>query len=281
MVATKAQQNDALKHVLENVFAEETNGAIARALSAASIQTVIDMIAMRYDDIYDLDYKDDDGITVIELPKYKCSLILLFASYLSWRDRAGRPVEPEPDGWITITQKDFNLYRITSDALFFMNYGAKSSSTTQASNNHSVPDPVEHFKRGIKRDVTQSRSLKDDALWDSWNAHTLATAQAQGVAEVLDPAYVPPPTEVGLFQQKKLYMYSVLFNCLESDQGKTVVRSHAATSDAQKVYADMQEYCLRSAKAELNAADHLAYITNAKLGNGQWRGTAESFILNW
>ncbi|KAG7348567.1 hypothetical protein IV203_017272 [Nitzschia inconspicua] len=80
----------------------------------------------------------------------KCSLILLFASYLSWLDRAGRPVKPEPDGWITITQEDFSQYRITSDALFFMNNGAKSSPTTQPSNNRSVPDPVEHFKRGIK-----------------------------------------------------------------------------------------------------------------------------------
>ncbi|KAG7341092.1 hypothetical protein IV203_023043 [Nitzschia inconspicua] len=281
MVATKAQQKDALKHVLENVFAEEANGPVARALSAASIQTVLDMTAMRYDDIYELNYIGDDGTTVIDLPKHKCSLILLFASYLSWLDRAGRPVEPEPDGWITITHEDFSRYRITPDALFFMNNGAKSSPTTQPSNKHSIPDPVKSFKRGIKRDVAQFRNLKDDALWDSWNAHTLATAQAQDVAEVLDPAYVPPPTEVGLFQQKKLYMYSVLCNCLDTDQGKTVIRTHAATSDAQKAYADMREYCLRSAKAELNAADHLAYITNAKLGNGQWRGTAESFILNW
>ncbi|KAG7340327.1 hypothetical protein IV203_023870 [Nitzschia inconspicua] len=281
MVATKAQQKDALKHILENVFAEEANGPIARALSAASIQTVLDMTAMRYDDIYELNYIGDDSTTVIDLPKYKCSLILLFASYLSWLDRAGRPVEPEPDGWITITHEDFSRYRITPDALFFMNNGAKSSPTTQPSNKHSTPDPVEHFKRGIKRDVAQFRNLKDDALWDSWNAHTLATAQAQDVAEVLDPTYVPPPTEVGLFQQKRLYMYSVLLNCLDTDQGQTVIRTHAATSDAQKAYADMREYCLRSAKAELNAADHLAYITNAKLGNGQWRGTAESFILNW
>ncbi|KAG7345006.1 hypothetical protein IV203_032537 [Nitzschia inconspicua] len=76
-------------------------------------------------------------------------------------------------------------------------------------------------------------------------------------------------------------LYPVPFNCLDTDQGKTIIRTHAATSDAQKAYADMREYCLRSARAELNAADHLAYITNAKLGNGQWRGTAESFILNW
>jgi hypothetical protein len=43
----------------------------------------------------------------------------------------------------------------------------------------------------------------------------------------------------------------------------------------------MKAYCLQSAKAELNAADHLTYLTSAKFGDGEWRGSAETFLLNW
>jgi hypothetical protein len=75
-------------------------------------------------------------------------------------------------------------------------------------------------------------------------------------------------------------MYAVLVKCLNTDYGNTIIRLHADTYNAQKRYVEMKTYCLQSAKAEINAADHLTYLTSTKFGDGEWLGTAEAFLIN-
>jgi len=56
-------------------------------------------------------------------------------------------------------------------------------------------DLVKDFKHGIKHDIGQFSSLKDDSAWDNWNCSTVAQARAQGIIEVLDPTYLPSTQE--------------------------------------------------------------------------------------
>jgi hypothetical protein len=66
-----------------------------------------------------------------------------------------------------------------------------------------------------------------------------------------------------------------------TDRGKAIVRAFEDTFDAQTVYQKLVEHHLRSTKAMLESSTILSYITSVRLGNGEWTGTTEGFIIHW
>jgi hypothetical protein len=76
-------------------------------------------------------------------------------------------------------------------------------------------------------------------------------------------------------------MYAVFECTLQTDQGKAYVHQHERDFDAQQVYASLHTYSVTSTKATLDTSNLLSYITAAKLADGNWKGTAHSFILQW
>jgi hypothetical protein len=87
--------------------------------------------------------------------------------------------------------------------------------------------------------------------------------------------------DVVLFEEKKKFMYAVLERTLQTDQGKAFVREWEATYDSQLVYAALLNYSIKSTKASLDSEKLLQYISSAKVGDENWKGTAQSFILRW
>ena len=59
-----------------------------------------------------------------------------------------------------------------------------------------------------------------------------------------------------LFEQKQYFMYSVFNKVLQSDMGKTIVRKHAPTLDAQSVWTQFESHLSTSSKG-LNERCHL------------------------
>jgi hypothetical protein len=102
------------------------------------------------------------------------------------------------------------------------------------------------------------------------------------VADVLDPAYAPSQVEDKLlFDEKQKYLYAVFEQKLQTDKGKALVREYETTSDAQAVYAALLDHYTKSVKASLDQSQLMVYITTIKIGDGSWRGSAASFVLNW
>jgi hypothetical protein len=66
-----------------------------------------------------------------------------------------------------------------------------------------------------------------------------------------------------------------------TDQGKAIIRDHEHNFDAQTVYKKLKQYHLTSTKAKMESSVILSYITSAKLGDGIWHGSTETFIINW
>jgi len=58
-----------------------------------------------------------------------------------------------------------------------------------------VGDRTSTFGKGIRRDARAFKVISDDKQFDTWKRYTLATATAQGVAEVLDPDYKPTTSD--------------------------------------------------------------------------------------
>ena len=71
-------------------------------------------------------------------------------------------------------------------------------------------DEVATFEKGMRGDATLFKEFKEQRNWHQWWLETKATAQAQDVAEVLDPNHQPKnDPEKLVFLEKQKYMYAV------------------------------------------------------------------------
>lgn len=103
---------------------------------------------------------------------------------------------------------------------------------------------------------------------------------AQDVARALGVTCAPSTEEEkDLFVEKQKFMHSVFKRTLQTNQGKALVRLHESTSNSQSIYKELSEYCEKNTKAALDSSELLAYITTVRID--EWKGSSESFILNW
>ena len=93
------------------------------------------------------------------------------------------------------------------------------------------------FKKGIKREITAYPSLKDERYFDGFKRSLFIVAKTHECSDVLDSNYTPgsEPEEQELFEAKQTFMFSVFNTNLQTDMGKTNVRRHLASTDAQAV----------------------------------------------
>ena len=73
--------------------------------------------------------------------------------------------------------------------------------------------------------------------FDSFSRSLFIVAKSLECNEVLDPTYTPgsEPEQKQLFEPKQTFMFSVFNANLLTDMGKTIVRKHLSTTDAQAV----------------------------------------------
>ena len=184
---------------------------------------------------------------------------------------------------------DFDQFR--SNLAYTTKFGSISTLVTKqtslptlssSSTPYSGQSPVDIFKRGINRDPSVFPTLKDEKFNDQWHRAFANQARDKDVSAVLDASYVPSSRiDTALFQEKQKYLYAVLEAKVETAKGKSIIRKYESTYDAQRAYAELSAYHLKSTKASLSSTKILEYITSAKIGDGSWNGTAENFILNW
>jgi hypothetical protein len=283
MVGTRSQANaDPFAHVLDNVFKQGPDSPLRKSLQHEGILNMFDLIALNESDISALKYMDDSGGTPIEtpLPRGYRSLLVALLGYTTHCYQNGTPLGYSD--WINVTADEFNEYRLSYAFIAFRSGAISSASTMPSAPTPRPKDPVESFKRGIKRDITHFTPFKDDKQWDTWSRSTMAQARAQDVDSVLDPAYIPSSEdEKLLFDEKQKYMYAVFECTLLTDYGKSLVRQYASTFDAQAIYSSLAIYALQSTKAAISSSTLLSYITSARLGDNTWKGTTLAFILHW
>ena len=62
-------------------------------------------------------------------------------------------------------------------------------------------------------------------------------------------------------------MYAVFVECLLTDKGKILVRSHELHWDAQKIHEEFLAHAETSTKASVESSQILTYITTANIGD--------------
>ena len=127
--------------------------------------------------------------------------------------------------------------------------------------------------------MSQYTILKDEKYLEAFKRNLLVTATTHDCEEILDGNDKPERNNDSkeLFKQKKYFMYSVFNKVLQSDMGKTIVRTYAPLLDAQSVWREFESYMSTSSK-RLNETFRLhAYVSPTVYGKS-WKGTTEQFV---
>jgi hypothetical protein len=100
--------------------------------------------------------------------------------------------------------------------------------------------------------------------------------------EVFNETFIPGPTqeEQDLWQEKQRFVYSVFDLTLKTDYGKTLVRQHQSTYDAQRIWTNFEKYMNTSTKAQKASSELLSWLTSSKY-DGNWKGNTRNYILHW
>ena len=277
IVFTRADQREALQHVLRNVLVLADTDPIPSSFVLHGISTITDLINFPREDIPSLTYQSED----VFLPLHRGNVGLLMAFQAFFIESTKHSPFTSLQQFLDMTQDDFDTFRI-SPSYYAPLLGHTSTSPPNMSSTTTPRNPVLDFKRGMKRDISHFRPLKNDSQFDSWYRHTLSQARAQGVEEVLDPSYQPSShTEQALFTEKQKYMFAVFESTLFTDKGKALVRKYYDSFDAQKCFHALQTYALSSTRAAIDSSALLSYITSVRYGDGSWRGSSHAFILHW
>ena len=108
----------------------------------------------------------------------------------------------------------------------------------------------------IKRDQNLFSTLKDEKVNNNWHRSFEVQAGAQDVNDVLNPAYVPRTQEdKDLFAEKQKFMFAVLEAKVLTSKGKSIIRDHLSSNDAQTVYKLIKEHHEKSTRALMEASE--------------------------
>ena len=280
MPLTRQAQKDAYKHIITNVLGRDATSPLRLSLDRAGVEDIGDLMSLTDTDIDNLNF--DRSATEVNVPLDRGSKtsIRIIQLYNIHRNNIGEPIQ---DDWVNITQNDYDQYRMSPEYTSTIVPRSPTTTTgTTTSTSISKRTPAENFRRGIKRDPSVFPTLKDERYNDIWHRSFMAQARAQDVVEVLDHTYVPATADdTDLFSEKQKYVFAILEAKILTDMGKSIVREHESDFDAQKVYKKLQDHHTKSTKAMIDSSTILSYITSARLGNGDWKGTTEAFIIHW
>ena len=281
MVLNRTQSIDALTHILTNVIGRGEKTPLREALTFNGITEILDLINLCQEDIDALTYPDPNNNDVLcNLNSGDKNIIRIFLEYVAYRacnkDAIG-------DKWTAITRNSFACYRNDNRVIVTPTPPPTAKvAPTAITTRTIVATPTAKLQQSIERDPTQFPVIKKECMKDIWHQKMSKQARLQGLSQVLDKNYTPStPEEVKHFDGMKKFMYSVLVAKVQTDQGRTIVRSHKATCDAQAAYKELKEYHDSSTEVKVESSSVLYYIAPAEITDRPWQGTTESIDINW
>lgn len=305
MPTTRQATDAAYERILELLGcppkADNPNHPIRLALAKEHADDFFSLFSLSRANLSNLTYNDPTQVDQPEVPLplgYRQALLIPTGYRVHFQRKTGNAMKV--DDWTNIAEDDFIDYRLSHAHELYVNdkhlplVSSSTSLTTTTGTTPNVTTGSSHnannsnkygivaFKKSIKRDAGQFRTFADDKQWANWRLHFVATARAQDLQDVLDPSFVPDATDpdaVAVFHAKNEFLFSVFVDKLLTDEGKAMVRAHAATFDAQSVYRDLCDHQTHSTQAELTSNITLSWLTSFKLGKDRWQGkTSTSFI---
>jgi len=221
MPLTRAKAIEAFKHVLTNVHEVSEDGPLSKALHGAGYDDICTMGILCDQDIDSLTFDRSNTEKDIPLSKVIRANSCIFWHYIIHWHSIGDTIGDE---WVSISLEDFDEYRFSPEYQASLAGITPPPLLSPQQNPWVVHSAVANFKWGIKHDPSLFMTFKDGKQFDSWQHSTMAQAQAQDVAEILDSSYIPnTQDEKDLFEEKQKYMFAVFEQMLQTDTGKVII----------------------------------------------------------
>ena len=305
MVKTKASKEAELKFVLEDLLRVHPESTLPLAIQEASVISPDDLASLSFHAIGNLKYTDPADNKSKPLNPGDKQLIRMFVAYTHHLHDLG--LLPEDWDAAHIDPNDFRRFRMSSEVhtrvdclhknIDYKTVAQAAATALQGTNPPNVsgstpamvPAAVQVFNkntslvsswRKIPRKPEDYPELTSDKGWESWYRLVKARARQHHTQDVLDPNYVPTTQdEKELWQEQQVFMYVALAVKALTDAGKTAVRKHEKTFDAQQVMVDLVAHYSKSMTATLTKNDVFSEIVNMTIIG--WPGTQEQYLLNW
>ena len=283
---SKEKNKQLLEHLVYNVICVEENDPMDKMLKCktCTIRKPFDLLHMTYEEIKALKYPGgEDRKELIPLNIDECAKIRQLQKYINYlkQNSASNRVD-----YLSISEDDYDEFRSSNQGELLLppttsSTGTATASSTPAATKHKYT-PAENWERGIKRDPNLFPTIKMDADWKDFSDKMLLEAKAQLVDDVLNLSYKPATTdEKDLFLLKKNYMMSVFKNHILTDKGKSIIATHTAAGEAQKVWKELVDYHKDSTQADNVCEMLLNYIVTSRIDDGTWTGGAHAYLLHW
>ena len=209
----------------------------------------------------------------------------IFESYNSGIELPDDPFHPfSPDEWAQHTPTQMRTYLVQHLPNPHGPEPVPSGliSSTRPTGYSTAAIELTGFKNGIKREIASYPSLKDERYFDSFRRSLFIVAKSHECNEVLDPTYNPgsEPEQRELFEAKHTFLFCAFNADLLTDMGKTIVRMHLNTTDAQAVWRNLSEHMMTSSKGASEKRRLTQYVTNTVLDDN-FKGTTEKFVLHF
>ena len=110
-------------------------------------------------------------------------------------------------------------------------------------------------------------TLRDECYFDKFQRLLFIPAKSNAVSEIIDPTFTPGPSqeENKLFEATQTFIYIVFMETLLTNMGRTKVRMHLRTTDAQAFGKEYSEYMTTASKGASEKRKLTQYVTNTVL----------------
>ena len=272
-IRVSTQWEHSITNLLGHAPTTEPGIALRQWIHYQGVENFLDLLSWEEDElkaiptqqVFTLDEHGQGSYLRTNQTKQICGLITymkhVFSEYMSEGARTD-PFHPfSPEEWSQHTSTLLRTYLIQNLPKPIGPEPVTSGPISSSKPAAYSPAALElmSFKKGIKREITAYPSLKDERYFDGFKRSLFIVAKTHECIDVLDPNYTPgsEPEEQELFEAKQTFMFSVFNTNLQTDMGKTIVRRHLASTDAQAVWKELSEHMRTSSKGASEKRDLL------------------------
>ena len=267
---------DAMVHLLGDIFNIASSSTVYKALVYGEVFTPTKFSALNHKTISEMTYETPEMDRPLNAPQR-----LILSQSVAWIrlqcTQHGKPLLPSD--WLTFTSNDFEEYvdsLIQEDEEYDM-----VTPLPPTTNYISTSSSASAFQKGIKRDVSQYSSVKEDSFWDVCHHDLLDKDHTHGISEVFDPNYMPQDDDAKeLFAVQQAFAYSVFVTHILTASGKNIVREFSKTGDAQSIYKRLLSRYTDSPEAKSNAQELKNKLAILRLDD-TWHSTTSAFLNHW
>ena len=140
-------------------------------------------------------------------------------------------------------------------------------------------DGIFQWKKAVRLDPKSFKSLKNAYDYQHWWREHKIKLTAYDLAHFLDRYHTPKDLDLDLAQ--RTWMMNVLIDIIICSQGRSILLRHRDQLGVREFYYEFEVTMSQSMSSEFRANKIINYLTSVRLAHGQFRGTHESFLLNY